>query len=259
MCLVILAHQVIPDYPLVVAANRDEFHARPTAPSRVWEQHPELLAGQDLEQGGTWMGVTRSGRFAAITNYRDPDRTAPAPRSRGELPLDFLLGGASPGECMAEIAASAADYAGFNLLLGDGRELWYMSNSESRANPGARCLSPGIYGLSNAALDTPWSKVERSKASLRLAMEQGSLDETALFDILGDRRKGPAAEAETDRLPFASAHALTAPFVTLPGYGTRSSSIVIRDADANWKFVERRFGPDGSVAGETRQSFPAQE
>ena len=148
-------------------------------------------------------------------------------------------------------------YAGFNLLVSDGDELAYTSN---RGAPAAR-LEPGIYGLSNAALDTPWSKVENSKASLRLAMEQGSLDEPALFEILGDRSRGPTAEAETetDRLPFASAHALTAPFVMLPGYGTRSSSIVIRDSDANWKFVERRFGPDGSVAGETRQSFPAQE
>ncbi len=129
MCLLIFAHQTTADYPLVVAANRDEFHARPTAASHFWADHPELLAGMDLEQGGTWMGVTRDGRFAAITNYRDPASTVTAPRSRGELPLGYLTGQQDPQDYLQDIAAQAAQYAGFNLLLGDRGSLWYFANS----------------------------------------------------------------------------------------------------------------------------------
>ena len=143
MCLMIFAHQVLPGMPLAVAANRDEFHARPTAPSGFWPQRPELLAGRDLEQGGTWMGITRGGRFAAVTNFRDPDRTDPAPRSRGELPLDFLCSDLAPAEYLAEIAVRGGDYAGFNLLVGDPQQLWYFDNSPGEA---PMALAPGIYG-----------------------------------------------------------------------------------------------------------------
>ncbi|MCB1676400.1 MAG: NRDE family protein, partial [Halioglobus sp.] len=118
MCLLLVAHQYDRRYPLVVAANRDEFHARATAAAHFWPEQPNLLAGRDLAQGGTWMGITRRGHFAAITNYRDPAQTAPAPRSRGELPLDYLSGEPEPGAYLRQVARRAAQYAGFNLLVG---------------------------------------------------------------------------------------------------------------------------------------------
>jgi uncharacterized protein with NRDE domain len=253
MCLLVIAFGVHADYPLIVAGNRDEFHERPTQEAQWWPDKADVLGGRDLEAGGTWLALHRRGRFATVTNYRGAKAEDGDKESRGHLVTGYLESELGALDYLRAIEGQR--YAGFNLLVSDGDELAYTSNRGATA----ALLEPGIYGLSNAALDTPWSKVERSKASLRLAMEQGSLDEPTLFDILGDRRKGPAAEAEIDRLPFASAHALTAPFVMLPGYGTRSSSVVIRDADANWKFVERRFWPDGRVAGETRQSFQAQE
>ena len=174
MCLLIFAHRVAQHYPLVLAANRDEFHTRPTAQAHFWPQYPEMLAGRDLEQGGTWMGITRQGRFAAITNYRDPARTAPAPRSRGELPLQFLVSDNAPAVYLEELRNRAKDYAGFNLLLGDGENLWYYSNSAANNDP--RLLPPGIYGLSNAQLDTPWPKVEDGKQNEGNGKGQTGLD-----------------------------------------------------------------------------------
>ena len=123
MCLLIFSYRVDPNYPLVLAANRDEFHARPTAAARFWPEHPRLLAGRDLEQGGTWMGLTREGRFAAITNCRDPARTAPAPRSRGELPLGYLTGSQDAQTYLMDTLANAQEYAGFNLLVGTRQSL----------------------------------------------------------------------------------------------------------------------------------------
>ena len=182
MCLLIFAHQLSADYPLMVAANRDEFYARPTAPAAFWPEYPGLLAGRDLEQGGTWMGVTREGRFAAVTNYRDPDVAMPAPRSRGELPLDYLAGSTTPASYLAELAKRGGEYAGFNLLVGDRDSLWYFANSGGQA---PRALSPGLYGLSNARLDTPWPKVERGKAML-LSLQQGDGDDSLKNSCGGD-------------------------------------------------------------------------
>ncbi len=223
MCLLIFAHRAVQKYPLVLAANRDEFHARPTAAADFWQDYPQLLAGRDLEQGGTWMGVTREGRFAAVTNYRDPARTAPAPRSRGDLPLDFLVGDESPGSYMAQLQSRAGDYAGFNLLAGDGVELWYYSNSASDHDP--RPLAPGIYGLSNAQLDTPWPKVKIGKQKLeQLLAEPPAPEHDRLAEVVADRSTAAPRELVALGLDGAMDQVLSSQFIVTGSYGTRSTT-----------------------------------
>ncbi|HNL92645.1 MAG TPA: NRDE family protein, partial [Pseudomonadales bacterium] len=160
MCLILFAWQCHPQYKLVVAANRDEFYARPSAPVHFWQDTPQILAGRDLEQGGTWLGVTRNKRFAAITNVRDPTAKQGA-LSRGYLVRDFLTSEQSPANFIAQLQSHLADYSPFNLLLSDSNTLHYC-NSSGEMLP----LQPGVYGLSNAALDTPWPKVESCKQAL---------------------------------------------------------------------------------------------
>ena len=249
MCLVVLAFRVHDDVPLVVAANRDEFHARPTRDAGWWPDAPDVLAGRDLQAGGTWLGVHRSGRFATVTNFRDANDPKPGLESRGHLVSDFLQSEQSPSEFLRSIDADA--YAGFNLLLSNGESLAYLSNRGG----GLQDLPPGVYGLSNATLDTPWEKVERSKQRLTNLVGSGKLNETELMRLLADRDKGPASEVRSDRLEFAKAHAITAPFIVMPEYGTRCSTVVQHDRDGRWKFIERRFDPAGNASGETRLSF----
>jgi uncharacterized protein with NRDE domain len=249
MCLILIAFEPESDLPLVVAGNRDEFHARPTLKADWWPDITNILGGRDLQAGGTWLAVSRSGRFAAVTNYRDAAASRSGKQSRGHLVTEFLRGDTAPADYVDSVAGK--NYTGFNLLVSDGRTLAYLSN---RSNDFGE-LAPGVYGLSNATLDTPWEKVERSKQRLRSLIASGSVNETSLMRLLGDRDKGPVNEAKSDHLPFATAHAITAPFIVLPEYGTRCSSIVIADQSGRWQFAERRFSPDGSKSGESRYSF----
>jgi uncharacterized protein with NRDE domain len=253
MCLVVVAFGVHPDYPLIVAGNRDEFHARPTREAQWWPDNADIFGGRDLQAGGTWLALHREGRFATVTNFRDAQQEAAGRKSRGELVTSFLEGELAPLEYLATIDENA--YAGFNLFVSNGSELAYMSNRGIAPT----VLKSGIYGLSNATLDTPWSKVERSKNLMRKLVEKDAIDETTLLRLLDDRNKGPLDEVETGRLPFDKAHALTSPFIVLPDYGTRSSSIVMCNSSGGWQFAERRFTADGTVSGETRRSFRVQE
>lgn len=222
MCLILFSWGLNPDYPLLVAANRDEFHARATAPARFWPDHPELLAGRDLEQGGTWMGITRNGRFAAITNYRDPDRSVSGLRSRGELPLGFLVGKQTPRAWLEKVAAQRADYAGFNLLVGADHQLWYFSNSTPDTE--LQCLAPGIYGLSNASLDTPWPKVVLGKQRLKSVLEAGPPDHDRLREVVADRRLADPADLHPHGLGDTMDRQLSAQFIDAGAYGTRSTT-----------------------------------
>ena len=253
MCLVVLAFRVSDDAPLVVAANRDEFHARATREAEWWPDAPGILAGRDLQAGGTWLGVHRSGRFATVTNFRDAQPPAGNYESRGRLVADFLHGTGSPLDYLASIDADS--FAGFNLLLSDGDSLGYLSNRGG----GLHELPAGIYGLSNATLDTPWEKVERSKSELAALVARNRLDDDALLNVLGDREKGPVEEVRDTDLPFATAHAITAPFIVTPEYGTRCSTVVRADQQSQWHFLERRFSAGGEVTGESRFSFGAVE
>jgi uncharacterized protein with NRDE domain len=253
MCLIILAHRVHPGYPLLLAANRDEYYRRPTQPARFWEQQPQLLAGRDLEAGGTWMGVTRDGRFAAVTNYRDPSRTAPAPRSRGELPLAWLASDV-PGraeDCLAQIAGRGAQYAGFNLLLGDAGGLWYCSNVGAA---GVRRLAPGFYGLSNASLDTPWPKVLLGKARMQ-ALLGVPADHAQLRRAVQDRELARPEDLHPLGLREAMDQLLSAQFIHAGAYGTRSTTTLWWRTDGLLSWREHSYGADGAETGVMQEDF----
>jgi uncharacterized protein with NRDE domain len=209
MCLILVAWRSSNPHPLVVAANRDEFHARPAAPAAFWDDLPAILAGRDLEARGTWMGISRSGRFAAVTNFRGA-REPRAAESRGALVAGFLANGSGPGDYIARVQNKAEAYSGFNLLVGDGNELWWMSNRDGAP----RRLEPGIYGLANALLDSP--DVEPMKQRFEDALSTGAAVEP-LFTVLAEARI-------VDRV-----------------YGTRCSTIFF-----GRRYVERSFAPDGS-------------
>lgn len=249
MCLVVVAFDAHEDIPLLVAANRDEFHARPTQDADWWPDQPQIVGGRDLQAGGTWLAVHRNGRFATVTNYRGAQPKHSKLRSRGHLVTGYLQSDQTPLEYLRGIRPD--DYAGFNLLVADRLNLAYLSNRGG----GMRELPAGVYGLSNATLDTPWEKVERSKVHLRRLFEQGNVNESHLLRLLGDREKGPVDEIKRDGLPFATAHAITAPFIVTPNYGTRCSTIIRIDQEGVWRFLERRFDASGKNVGESQFSF----
>ena len=259
MCLLIFAHRASRQFPLLVAANRDEFHGRPTTASRFWPDHPNLLAGRDEQLGGTWMGVSRDGKFAAVTNFRDPTASPDAPRSRGELPLDYLLGQQGPNAYLQAVSQRAEEYAGFNLLLGDGQALWYYSNSPQQSGPHSsapRELEPGIYGLSNARLDTPWPKVLMGKQRLQTLL--ANADNVAHDSLLQLVSSTDLAEAEALHSPGMGTEMeqlLSAQFIRSETYGTRSSTTLWRDRDGRTSWRELSFDSRGLVCGTREESF----
>lgn len=245
MCLVVLAWQQHADYPLILAGNRDEFHGRPTEDAHAWPDHPEITGGRDLQAGGTWLALHHNGRIATVTNFRDAQQEPAGYRSRGALVTEFLLGTSSPLEYLESVDGKS--YAGFNLLVSDGQTLGYLSNRGT----GVKELGPGIYGVSNALLDSKWDKVLRSKQSMLDLLRDDKINDTAIFRLLNDRQRAPAKDIESSRLPFATAHAISAPFIVLPDYGTRSSSVAILDSRGRWQFSERRFDPAGKSVGQS--------
>lgn len=236
MCLILLAWKVHPHYPLVVAANRDEFFARPTAPADFWPDAPRVLAGRDLQGGGTWLGVTRAGRFAALTNYRDPQRVRADAPSRGELVARFLRGRDTLKEFAAWLETTASACNGFNLVYGDSDELHYFSNCGDQP----RRLDAGIYGLSNHLLDTPWPKVAKGKSSLARAM-QALPDDAPLMAMLRDDTLAADEELPRTGVSLEWERLLSAAFVRSPAYGTRSSTVLVLDADGLLRFDEVGF------------------
>ncbi len=240
MCLILLAARAHPEYPLVIAANRDEFYARPTVPAAPWPDSPRLLAGRDLVGGGTWLGIDRSGRFAMVSNFRD-GRTTPKPRapSRGRLVSDYLNGIEAAADYLATVRARGPLYNGFNLLAGDPGGVYYYSN---RA-PGPRRLSRGVFGLSNHLLDTPWPKLVRAKWGLeRLLASHRPLALEALFALLADRLIAPDPELPDTGIPLEWERLLSSIFIQSPEYGTRSSTVLTVDRAGRLTFVERSFG-----------------
>ena len=249
MCLLVFAIGQHESFPLVVAGNRDEFHARPSQAAHWWPDHPDIVGGRDLQAGGTWLAMSRSGRFAAVTNFRDAHREKAGLRSRGHLITGFLGSTAATSDYLAGIDRDA--YAGFNLLVSDGRSAAYLSNRGG----GMRELVPGVYGLSNATLDEPWTKVTRTKSRLARLIEEDNVNESSLMRVLGDREKASADEVETNGLSFSMAHALTAPFIVHPEYGTRCSTVLTVDDAGKVRFLERRYDPDGRQTGESTFTF----
>jgi len=210
---------------------------------------PDILGGRDQQAGGTWLGLHRNGRFATVTNFRDAVQKSGKLRSRGHLITEFLNSDRSPRDYLDNTDADA--YAGFNLLVSDGTELAYLSNRGG----GCRVLPPGIYGVANAVLDSPWAKVERSTRGLRELIELGRVNASTLLKLLGDRKKASVAEVESGHLGFEKAHAMTAPFIVQADYGTRCSSVVLLDNKDQVRFTEMRFTADGSSSGRSDFRF----
>jgi uncharacterized protein with NRDE domain len=251
MCLIALAWRAHPRWPLVVAANRDEWRERPAEPLHWWEDHPDLLAGRDLQAGGTWMGVTRQGRFAAVTNFRDPSDKRAAARSRGALVTDYLLGTESPARFLSGLGARAREYNGFNLILGDGDGLFYFGSREGEP----RAIEPGVHAISNHLLDEPWPKVVRSRERMRAALEARD-PQPALFELLSDVEGAPDAELPSTGVGLAWERRLAAALITGQGYGTRASTVFLLSAAGEAIVEERTREPDGSVGGVAREQFP---
>jgi uncharacterized protein with NRDE domain len=248
MCLLVIAWRAHPRFRLVVAANRDEFHDRPAAPLAPWGDPPGMLAGRDLQAGGTWLGIDHHRRFGVVTNFRDLQRPRPGAPSRGRLIPEYLREAGAPGAFLNRLTPDAAEYSGFNLLLADEHELWYASN---RAEPFARALPPGIYGLSNHLLDSPWPKLVRVRKRFDALLQRPDVEETGLFDMLADAQPAPDdTSVPPARIPADLAEALTAPFVRHPTYGTRCSSVVLSSAASGTRITERRFDPMGGLVGE---------
>jgi len=241
MCLLLLGVRSHPKYKLILAANRDEYYERPTAEATFWEDAPLLLAGRDLRAGGTWLGITTKGRIAAITNYRDPVSVRDNAPSRGELVTRFLLGGTNPEDYLKELEQKGREYNGFNLVFGEKHHLyWYSTQGD-----GGRSLGPGIYGLSNHLLDTPWHKVTRGKMGMaRLLSEGRDPCPEELFDLLLDRELPDDESLPDTGVGLQWERVLSPLFITSPHYGTRSSALLSIDQDDHVAFIERTFDSD---------------
>lgn len=245
MCIAYLAFGHA-EWPVFIAANRDETHARPSAPAAPWPDHPELIAGLDLQGGGTWLGLGHGGRFALLTNYREPARRMACPPSRGDLVRDFLLIDQSPESYARSIHVAGQAYNGFNLIVGTPEQVFYIGNRSGQDAPTE--LAPGRYVLSNHLLDTPWPKADRLRAALD-ALPLDHMDDTLeqAFAILRDTTQADDDTLPDTGLPIAQERLLSSPFIISPGYGTRCSSVVALHADGRAVFSETIYDPAGTV------------
>lgn len=259
MCLILFAVDAHPRYRLVVAANRDEWFYRETAPAHFWEEDENVLAGRDLAHRGTWMGITRSGRFAAVTNFREPDRRRTDAKSRGALVSDFLRGSHAPDAFVRAIRGESQAYNGFNFLASDLRSMCYFSNRADAAGETdiqrSALVGPGIYGLSNHLLDTDWPKVRRGKVGLQRALQADEVDESELFELLAHRGAAPDGELPSTGVAPERERGLSAAHVLLGEYGTRSATVLLVDRGGWVRFVERSFDQEGVMLGANAEHF----
>jgi uncharacterized protein with NRDE domain len=251
MCLIYVAHRVDPDYRLVVAANRDEFHRRPSACAAWWDDDAAILAGRDLEAGGTWMGVTRGGRVAALTNYRDPARHRPQAVSRGNLVSGFLRSDADAMSYLRGVAEDGDRYNGFSLLAHDGKTLAFFSNRDTAPT----AVAPGVHGLSNHLLDTPWPKVEEGKLDLLSLLASRAVTPGALLSLLDHREVAPDSLLPETGVGISRERWLSPRFVVGEEYGTRCSTVLIVSANGDVVFRERSFDAAGEACGDELHSF----
>lgn len=258
MCLLVLAWRCHPRYRVVVAANRDEFHSRDAAPLAEWSDLPGVAGGRDLQAGGAWFAVDAKQRFGIVTNFREFGRRRRSAPSRGALIPAYLTQTSRPDDCLRALETDAPGYAGFNLLLADRDSLWYATN---RADVFARELPPGVYGLSNEFLDTPWPKLVRVRERFTslLASPAAETRESLvahLLALLADRETAPPDSLPPGDLPAEWARKLSAPFVLDPEYGTRCSTVLTVDDD-QLALVERRFDAEGRVSGQSEHRLNA--
>lgn len=252
MCIILLARHAHPDYPLILAANRDEAYSRPAAPAAFWSDHPHIYGGRDLDKGGTWLALTRSGRVAAVTNYRDGRPKEAAARSRGALVSGFLTGDSAASAYLGQIKSRGDQYNDFILIAGDLDALYWLSNR----GPGVEEIPPGVHGLSNHLLNTPWPKIRRSKLAVEALLDA---DETALvsglFELLADRSVAPAHELPRTGIDPQRERELSAVFISGERYGTRASTVVLVHGNGGVLFTERSFGAGGKPLGEVSHRF----
>lgn len=237
MCLIFFGLNQHPDYKLVIAANRDEFYKRKTAPAHFWEDHPHILGGRDLEAGGTWMGMSKQGKISMVTNYRDLRNLKEAAPSRGHLVTDFLLNGDQPQQYGQHVLSKAKAYNGFNLVFGWPDELLYFSNYSGSIQR----VPEGIHGLSNHLLNTPWPKVERGKSKFSALLESQKLNIHSFFELLYDENRAADDQLPDTGLSLERERALSSMFIKSPDYGTRCSTVLLIDRDNHVRFTERVY------------------
>jgi len=255
VCLAVFALECHPRYRLIMAANRDESHDRPTLPAAFRDDYPHILAGRDLLCGGTWLGIAADGRLAAVTNFRDPAREVAAPRfSRGTLPLGYLAGTVPPRTYLEALHAKQGDYNGFNLIVADDRQLWYYSN---RDQSGPVRVAPGIHGLSNHLLDTPWPKVTTSKEYLEHLLQDDRVSPEALLEFLSDATPFPDRLLPDTGVGRERERMLSPRFISSPGYGTRSTTVILMEREGGIRFVERSYAADRRVIQTVEITLPA--
>ncbi|HUU73841.1 MAG TPA: NRDE family protein [Burkholderiales bacterium] len=257
MCLIVFAWKAHPRYSLVLAANRDEVFDRPSARLDYWDDQPDVLGGRDIEKGGTWFATNVDGRWAAVTNFRESQPAAPSSWSRGHLVSGYVASQASAAEYARDISEPLPRYSGCNLLVGDAQALFYASNRDQR-HTGARIekLSPGVHGLSNHLLNTPWPKVQRCKRSLQALLGAGKSGiSDDLFHLLADRTPANDDELPATGVSHTRERMLSSPFIVSKGYGTRASTVLLVDNDGTCVMQERSFGSDGIELARRTKTF----
>lgn len=246
MCVLYLAWKSHPRYRLVLAGNRDEFRARPTAALSAWSHRPDVIGGRDLKAGGSWLAASKSGRFSAATNFRRVPLASGA-QSRGLLVSGFVTGTESPAAFVHRLDADPDGFGGTNLFVGDGDALWHWSN----CGQVTRLMAPGLYGLSNGMLDDDWPKMRRGREGLARIVASGVIDEDAVFTLLADRTPGDDHELPDTGVGREMERALSSIFIAGDNYGTRSSTLLLVGHDGRVRMRERRFGAGGAFEGET--------
>ncbi|THB63776.1 MAG: NRDE family protein [Gammaproteobacteria bacterium] len=248
MCLILLNYKRNSRYPLIIAANRDEFYDRSAKQAHFWEDCPNILAGRDNSAGGTWMGVGKNGRIAMLTNFRAPEDVRDTEKSRGELTAAFLSGNSKAADYLTGLRKSRHEYNGYNIIFGTVKSLHYYSNKSDTY----QCLSPGVYGLCNHFLDTPWWKVQRAKQRFEILTSlhnshSGNISISELFMLLKDNTKSPDSQLPDTGIPQIFEKELSSIFVRMAEYGTRASTLCIYDREDTISYYERSFGKDGKI------------
>ncbi len=245
-----------PKYSLIAVANRDEYHDRPSLPIDRWTDHPQVIAGRDLEHDGTWMGVTDSGKWSVVTNFRETRKKEIVKNSRGNLTKGFLIGDQTPHAYTSSIFSSLGSYNGFNLLAGDASSIQYVSNRQPLTSSNAFAIQrPGIYGLSNHLLNTNWPKVSKGKKALqRLTSRHQAIDFATIVDLMSNRERPSDHKLPMTGVPIELERTLSPIFIETPNYGTRATSMLLVNEDSSKiQFSEATFNATGDQV--TNKSF----
>jgi len=250
MCLIFLSYKQHKNYPLIILANRDEFYNRPTLAADYWKENPNILAGKDLEGGGTWMGITKNGYLAMLTNYRDIANIKPNAPTRGKLVSDYLVGEFDPKEYLKALSKTGSSYNGYSLIVGSFNDPWYYSNYGNKIAQ----LGTGLYGLSNALLDSKWPKIESGKADLAPLLAEATLDKEALFNVMINQQQAKDNDLPATGLPLEKERAISSRFIAIEGYGTRCTTLIMVDENGKVDFTERQY-ENGTTGEENRFSF----